>query len=250
MSSICERFPQIFLAFSGGRDSVVLAHMLEPWKDRVTLVWVNTGEMFPHMVEWVRSFGERFTLVELPSNLADHWQARGIPATVLMGDAMVPGSGALRMQPWRFCCYTARTLPLLTYLQTQPGPWALVHGQRNDDADAIGLGLNNAAPDLPAGNEVIAFYAGLGWGAKDVADYVTANNLTLPMQYPEIEDLLECWCCPAYLDVKRVDFMRRHYPLLLDRAVGIARPVSVEPLIAVRELADALRHADALSEVR
>lgn len=190
MSSICERFPQIFLAFSGGRDSVVLAHMLEPWKDRVTLVWVNTGEMFPHMVEWVRSFGERFTLVELPSNLADHWQARGVPATVLMGDAMVPGSGALRMQPWRFCCYTARTLPLLTYLQTQPGPWALVHGQRNDDADAIGLGLNNAAPDLPP------------------------------------------------------------YPLLLDLAVGIARPVSVEPLIALRELADALRHADARSEVR
>ena len=38
---------RVFLGFSGGKDSLTLLHLCEPWHDRLTLIWVNTGYMAP-----------------------------------------------------------------------------------------------------------------------------------------------------------------------------------------------------------
>ena len=51
------------LLFSGGKDSIVLAHLTEPVKERVELLWANTGAMFPHMETFIRAYGARFKLV-------------------------------------------------------------------------------------------------------------------------------------------------------------------------------------------
>jgi sulfate adenylyltransferase subunit 2 len=42
-------FEKPIVLFSGGKDSIVLAHLLEPLKDYFYLVWVNTGAALPHM---------------------------------------------------------------------------------------------------------------------------------------------------------------------------------------------------------
>ena len=52
-----ETTSPIYLAFSGGMESVATVNALQPFHDRVTLLWVNTGAMFPHMVEFVRDYG-------------------------------------------------------------------------------------------------------------------------------------------------------------------------------------------------
>ena len=38
-----ERHGKAAVMFSGGKESVVLAHLLEPFKDRIELILVNTG---------------------------------------------------------------------------------------------------------------------------------------------------------------------------------------------------------------
>ena len=65
IEDIFARHERVFLSFSGGKDSLVLSHLREPYHDRLTLIWTNTGHMAPPMVEFVRSFGGRFNFIEV-----------------------------------------------------------------------------------------------------------------------------------------------------------------------------------------
>ena len=41
-ADIFARHERVFLSFSGGKDSLAILHLCEPYRDRLSLVWVNT----------------------------------------------------------------------------------------------------------------------------------------------------------------------------------------------------------------
>ena len=45
VTAVFAKHRRVLVSFSGGEDSLVLAHMLDPYKDRFDLVWANTGAM-------------------------------------------------------------------------------------------------------------------------------------------------------------------------------------------------------------
>ena len=49
LASLFQGQQRAVLAFSGGKDSLVVADLCRPYKDRITLAWVNTGAMFPQL---------------------------------------------------------------------------------------------------------------------------------------------------------------------------------------------------------
>ncbi|TXM66522.1 phosphoadenosine phosphosulfate reductase family protein, partial [Methylobacterium sp. WL12] len=175
LAAIFDRYERVFLGFSGGKDSIALAHMLEPWRDRVTLLWVNTGYMAAHMVEFVRSFGDRFDLVEIASpSLPQVWEASGIPADVAPFRNVL-GQDSPRLQPWLSCCLTVRQMPVNDFLRRQ-GPCCYINGQRADEAG--GATLSGLRSNLPPSVEVALPLT--DWSAADVFAYVAQHDLKLP----------------------------------------------------------------------
>ena len=222
LAALFDRHQRAYLGFSGGKDSIALAHMLEPWRDRVTLLWVNTGYMAAHMVEFVRAFGDRFDLVEIPSpNLPQVWQASGVPADVAPF-ANVTGQASPRLQPWLQCCFTVRQTPINDYLRRQ-GACCYINGQRADDAG--GATLAGLRSNLPPSVEIVLPLA--DWSAADVFAYIERHGLELPQQYAEAyPDSIECVVCPAQVWTGRMDYLARRYPEVLPTIRACVRDVA------------------------
>ncbi len=70
-------------AFSGGKDSLVCLDLCRGYRDKQEVVWVNTGAMFPHMVEFVRNVTEGFNFVELQSDQHGWLEQQGLPADLV-----------------------------------------------------------------------------------------------------------------------------------------------------------------------
>lgn len=175
IAGIFKRHARVILCFSGGKESIALAYMVEPWRDRVTLVWTNTGFMAAHMVDFVRAYSERFDLVELASPpLPDVWAIDGVPADVAPF-ANVAGTAAPRFRPWLRYCFTVRQAPVNAYLR-ELGHCCYMNGQRTTDPN--GTTFQGLRTGLPASVTVAMPLA--AWSEADVYAYIARHGLTLP----------------------------------------------------------------------
>lgn len=241
LAAVFGRHERAFLAFSGGKESVALAHMLRPWRERVTLLWTNTGVMAAHMIEFVRAYRDHgWTLEELHSpNLAEHWQAAGTPAEVFPL-ANVNGEAEPRLQPWLHCCGVIRQGPINAFLRAQDGPTCLINGQRRLDAGATVAGLKS---QLPATVEVAMPL--MDWSEADVMAYVAQHGLTLPSQYAAgYADSLECLPCPAPMNAARLRYLRRHHPDMAAIATEAAETATRATIGAAAQILTSLQHQE------
>ena len=243
LADLPETMSPIYVAFSGGMESVALVNALKPFHDRLTLLWVNTGAMFPHMVEFVRDYGRRLPLVELTSDLMANWKSQGLPARVLpVANAMPFGAHVEpKIQPWILCCKALRSEPIEKFLAAAAArPSYFVHGQRRKDFAAG----HSIAPEMITLPEGVRSLAPLwGWERTDVAGYVEANGLTLPKHYPRIADSLECWACTGEHTRERSAYMRDEYPELLATVLPGLRRVHSATVAALQKLDDAIETA-------
>lgn len=221
----------ICLAFSGGKESVVLAHLLGHWRDRTTLVWARTVLMAPHMEAFIRGYGEDFRLVEVPAeDPREVWATYGYPSPL----ARVHSHGQTHdMVLTRTCCtmviskalwgyYGHDREPLrITGVRHEDGPVAADVAQevlcwRGDTKDFV------SDPDHP--NAVLELKPLWAWTQEDVFRFVDEHGLQLPIQYAEgCIDSLECLVCPGKLYPQRLAFLKKHYPEEARYATGIAR---------------------------
>lgn len=234
LAAIFERHGKVFLGFSGGKESVALCHLLEPWRDRVTLVWVNTGVMAPHMVDFVRGFRDQgWALIELQSpNVLEHWAAVGTPAEVFPQDN-VSGLAEPRLQPWAHCCRTIRQEPINAFLREQDGPVCFINGQRR--ADRGGATVAGLASHLPPTVEIVMPLA--KWTTRELLLYVEYHVLDLPPQYAEgYADSIECIICPAPMKAERLAYLKRRYPAIAPMVLGEAQKSAQATLGALAQL--------------
>lgn len=237
VAAIFRRHERAVLAFSGGKEAICLAHMLESWRDRITLAWVNTGLMAEHMVRFVRAYRDRgWTLEELQSpNVVEHWQTAGIPAEVFP-QANITEGALPRLQPWAHCCRTIRQEPLNAYLREQSGPLAFINGQRK--ADVGGATVSGLASQIPPTVEVVQPLA--DWSEAQVFAYVAQHGLELPPQYRDgYADSIECIYCPATITAERLSYLQRNYPEALPVVIGEAQravAASTQALVGIATL--------------
>src|SRR5581483_551154 len=196
------------MLFSGGKDSIALAHIAEPVRDQFELVWVNTGAMFPHMIEFVRRYGERFKLVELCSDQPARLRNVGLPTRIIpfvntrIGTLVArEPRDRLRLADPGPCCAELRIKPVEDY-RIANDVTLLIHGQKRADGQASAF---YTSPE--------ALAPLWGWTDEDVIAYIGAHGIALPEQYTAGEiDSLECWNCTVALDPARLRWMRERYP--------------------------------------
>ena len=252
-----DRLDRAFLAFSGGKESVVLADLLMPWRDKVSLLWVNTGFMFPHMAEFVRSYRDRFKLIELKSDLLANWRDHGIPARMLpIANGLPEGHHTEpKLQPWISCCRAVRAVPVETFLQELQIPAVLFHGQRGDDRSDATATRRTRPFGWPftafRGCEGVEVQAPLAeWSTSDVMAYVDERRIKLPEQYPVSPNSLECWSCTAEHTRDRVEYMRRRYPEYLKKVVPGWRQIQRVTAAAVTNLAEMIDAAEGQAKLK
>ena len=150
LAELFDRHDRVFLAFSGGKDSLTLTHLCGPWRDRLILLWSNTGHMAPHMVDFVRSHRDHYDLVEVAPErpMLEHWREHGTPADILPLEH-VEGIDwrSPRLQPWTACCGVHRVGPVLAHISRLNASSALLFGQRQRDGGGTVAGLSSAVPN-------------------------------------------------------------------------------------------------------
>lgn len=209
IASALDRHQRGAVMFSGGKDSVVLAHLAEPFKDRIELVWVNTQGHFPHSVEFVRSYAERFKLVELTSNYAERFVAYGPPSMIVpiyntRLNAAVEFDDQERfvVSDWISCCSELRWKPMADYLLENRDITLVINGQRKDEGHALRSG--GAEQLVPLWN----------WSNAEVHEYARAHGLHLQEQYAAgCNSSFDCGAvCTARLDLEHRRWMAKRYP--------------------------------------
>ena len=210
LADLFDRHERVFMAFSGGKDSLTLLDRCEPWRGRGTLLWVNTGHMAPFMADFVRSHAGRYDLVELAPEqpMMDQWAEIGTPADIVPVEHVAGMDWrAPRLQAWVLCCFTHRNKPIHDYLERLGQRYAFLNGQRESDRGAT---VNGLATVMPGQAEVsLPIWT---WSTADVLAYVEAHGIQLHPHHAEVPTSIECICCPANLSSEKLRLLDRLYP--------------------------------------
>lgn len=201
------------LSFSGGKDSTACLTILKPWWDKLTVVWVNTGDAFPETMEImdrVRPQVGRF--VEVRSDQAAQTEANGWPSEIVptamthLG-RLLDGHARPIVQPYFSCCGDNIWTPLAKAFKDL-GATLVIRGQKNADARkaplASGVELDGVEYWFPLHD----------WSHDDVFDYLRAEGVVIPAHYEHTETSLDCRHCTAYLyeQVRKMAWLRQAYP--------------------------------------
>ena len=236
LADLFDRCGHVVVAFSGGKESVVLADLCAPWRDRLTLAWVRTSAAAPHMVNFVRSYDASLRMLEIEApDVATSWREHGTPADVMTAEMMTDFAGPVRLQAWQACCGRIRFEPLLRAVGEMAdgtaAPVGLVLGQRAEDR---GITPERLARFIPP--NVVGSFPLFDWSTAGVLAYVAERGLGLPSQYAVGLDSLECVSCPGAMTEARMAYLRREYP----EAAGTARAAMLRAIGPTMEAVERL----------
>jgi 3'-phosphoadenosine 5'-phosphosulfate sulfotransferase (PAPS reductase)/FAD synthetase len=217
------------LLYSGGIESSLLLHLMEPWRSKTTVYIVRTGAEFPHMVEFQDRKLRDWDHHIIKADLGASFRELGIPASVVPVEHMQGVSEQMniierapRIVPWMFCCVRNRCVPGYEAI-AEDGIVNVIHGQRAGDWPK-----NDPSPTNWQSRELLAkgtpmhFHHPL-WDMSrvQVQEAVTELGIELPEHYSEYPSSLDCALCPSSLTTKRRAWMSQRYPKELEVAEGL-----------------------------
>lgn len=209
------------LSYSGGLESNLLLDMLAPWRDRITVVWVNARAL-PHMPEYVRRRATGWHFVELAADPYRFFRRHGLPTRVLPLGHTLEAHGdkpePIPFPPLRTegeCCVATRMTPLNGYAFSVSAD-VVIHGQRG------GEGTWHFAPNLLPWDKWGPL---MDWPREDVAEAVQRRGIELPEQYAHGLTSFECAMCPVETGAKRLGYLKARYPEIHAEAVELMRPI-------------------------
>ncbi|MCJ2009439.1 phosphoadenosine phosphosulfate reductase family protein [Methylobacterium sp. J-092] len=210
LADIFDRHDHVFLAFSGGKDSATLAHLCRPWRDRLALLWMNTGAAAPFIRDHVLSHRTDFEVIELhPARpMVENWQEWGVPADLIAVENLATvGWREPKVQPWPACCAVHRLQPAVTFVEGVHGPCALLNGQRQQDKGGT---AESVASAFPAHVEVAMPL--WSWTDAEVRAFVAEQGIRLHPHHADCPTSVECVRCPANLSAEKLRLLDRLYP--------------------------------------
>lgn len=206
---------KVVLQISGGKDSLACLHLLQPYWDRITVAWVNTGAAFPETVDLmsrIRAMVPHFN--EVKSNQPDYVALMGMPADVVpvrntaVGHLMQPGGGVL-VQPYWECCGANIWQPMQRAV-LESGATLIIRGQRADEKRRAPISSGYTESGLTIWFPIEA------WTACDAFDYLRSRGAEVPKHYEYTATSLDCTTCTAFLDenMGKMRYMRDKHPVL------------------------------------
>ena len=211
------------LTLSGGKDSLMLLHLCQPYRERLHVVWARTTETFPHMVDFVREQVAGWDYVELVSDQAEFFKKHGFPSALIpVRHRPHEKNPGILIQSKGYCCKDLQYRPLARYVK-QYGADMVLHGQTAEDLQKSKLSFPSMLRSLRRSQIVAPLDK---WTADEVMDYCLTQGVALPLQYQTgFPDSLECWNCTVRTDLKRFEWMQTHCPELANKLGGLMNEV-------------------------
>jgi phosphoadenosine phosphosulfate reductase len=211
LDAIIGRHDRIALQFSGGRDSLAVLHLMQPYWDRLTVYWCNTGDAYPEtreLMAQVRAMVPHF--VEIAGDQPGVVAQFGIPSDVVpathaeMGRSMAGGANTL-IQDRYHCC--ARTMMLPTHARmVADGITLIIRGQRADDA----IKATTRSGQIVDGFELL--FPIEDWDAARVDAFLSACKVDMPPFYATMSSMPDCMTCSAFWETGQGAYRAAHQP--------------------------------------
>lgn len=218
------RHERIALHFSGGKDSLALAHLLRPHWDRITFYHVDTGDLLPEVREIVagmEALAPRFVRIQTdacavaatfgqPSDLVPH---TGSPVGVLIGGRPIIG---------RYdCCAHNLWAPMHTRM-IEDKITLVIRGTKR--VDLRKLPAENGS--LEGGYEL--WLPLQEWSHEDVFTFLRKVGAPICRVYEHTVNAPECATCPAWQSEARAVYLRKFHPDLFAEYGTRLRAVAAE----------------------
>lgn len=206
------------IQFSGGKDSLALLHYVSPWLNDPIVYHGDTGDTFPHVLEFVRETCEKLKLrlrvVKPPIQISEYIEKFGYPSDIVPVEASLPmrnfnsGEGPMLQSGFQ-CCTAMLFRPLMLALQ-EDGITDIYRGSKKCD-DRVGV-----ADGFEDENGVTYHSPLWDWTDADVFDYLKRRGIEPAHHYKFVNESLDCVNCTAYLkghaSADRVRYTRDNYP--------------------------------------
>lgn len=209
------RHGSAILSFSGGKDSIAVLHHCRPWADRITVVYVDMGDAYPHIRPYVERLADlwdfKLEIVEtepprhaLPTDMLPVWSTP-------MADWFLPEATKPKTQLISSidCCRVTLWEPLANYVR-ESGKTLVLRGSKGTDEHV----------SVPSGtvSEGVEYINPLWeWSDTQVYFYLQDQAIELPFQYQSgCNHSLDCMRCTGWLntsaEVQRLEFTKRFFP--------------------------------------
>lgn len=202
---------KVALQFSGGKDSLAVAHLLRPYWDHMTFYHVDAGDLLPEVVEIVSDMERhvpRFVRINTNSVL---WQiAYGLPSdlvpTTCTPAGLAIGTSRQRIVD-RFDCCASNIMAPMHQRMLEDGISLVIRGTKR--ADFARMPAESGPTDgytlwLPIQE----------WSHDQVFTYLRSLDIALPRFYETRVNAPECATCPAWWNEGRAAYLAEHHPEL------------------------------------
>ena len=241
-------YGHVYVSFSGGKDSLVLLHLVRGIYPRVKAVFANTGIEFPEQVKFVRSFqdvDEVHPIKHFPRVLQEDgivYPSKEI--AMYVRDAKkgcayaVNGFKGLdiegkenrykqRFKRWAFlldcgvklspdCCKLMKEKPLRDYeRQNKVSP---IIGTRAEESFRRSVGWMKSGCNSFKNGHAKSTPLAL-WLESDVMRYIKEKGIEMSTMYKNGMRRTGCMFCPvpiAHGDLKNIRYAKEHYPKMYD----------------------------------
>ncbi len=222
-SPIFAPHANIALQFSGGKDSLAIAYLLQPYWNQLTFYHVDTGDLLPEVREIVADMAMRVPrFARIETNSRESLPSDLVPTTCTpMGLAF--GASNRRIIDRFECCATNIMAPM----------------HRRMLADAVTLVIRGTKradmPKLPAsgGDTGLGYTLWLpiiDWSHEAVFAYLREVGAPICRVYDHKVQAPECATCPAWWNEGRAVYLRKHHPALYEAYQTRLRIVAAEVL--------------------
>ena len=215
MENIINRHEKVVLMFSGGKDSVACLYLLKPFLDKITVLWVNPGDMFE---ENLAIIGQCKAMVpnflEVKSDAVGFRKEYGDPVDILVVNhthlgEISEGEKPLKVISGYDCCSVNYWKPAVDAISAL-GATLIIRGQRNDE---------RATSPVRSGGIVdgVEYLFPLeNWSQADVLKYLIEVGFEVPEFFHFSESSMDCKTCTAFLHdfTDRSEYMAKKHPEL------------------------------------
>jgi phosphoadenosine phosphosulfate reductase len=244
-----SRYERAVLQFSGGKDSTALIYLARPHLDRITVLFSDTGAVYPHVLDFVhetcRKLGATLEVVRPALDVLAYTAINGLPADIVPVESLPQMAPRLREKPaqlvqgYMACCSAMIFEPMARAVR-KSGAKIVLRGSKGSDA-RVGVKDRHIEDGIEYRSPL------WHWSDADVFAYLKREGVVLPRHYETINDSLDCWACSGHLahhGAEKLRWTRQNYPDLYPIAAERVRRVRQVLLDQSARIADAMIEAD------
>lgn len=202
------------LQFSGGKDSLACLWLLEPYWQKIVVVWGDAGDAFPEtrdLMREVRDLVPNFMVV--PSDVRAQQARYGFPVDVLPVRnhpeiaALIHPHERPPLQSCFACCRDNLWLPMQRAMEAL-GATLIIRGQRTEEVQRTPI----RSGEVVDGVEFL--FPIEDWTSEEVRHYLEDKPIGLQANYAYTDTGLDCMHCTGHLfeNIGKRRYMRERHP--------------------------------------